>query len=95
MQNVIFPYLWYIYAKLAKFINHVSLKKKSKTLKIEYSLLNYMQHWSYLKGYKGSYNIQQKDMETESHNTNNRASMFAFQWKEFSPPLSSAHRLLT
>ena len=25
----------------------------------------------------------------------NRGSMFAFQWREFSPPLSSAHRLLT
>ena len=24
----------------------------------------------------------------------NRGSMFAFQWREFSPPLSSAHRLL-
>ena len=24
----------------------------------------------------------------------NRASMFAFQWREFSPPLNSAHRLL-
>ena len=24
----------------------------------------------------------------------NRRSMFAFQWREFSPPLSSAHRLL-
>ena len=24
----------------------------------------------------------------------NRESMFAFQWREFSPPLSSAHRLL-
>ena len=29
----------------------------------------------------------------QSHNTT-RESMFAFQWREFSPPLSSAHSLL-
>ena len=30
---------------------------------------------------------------SQSHNTKYRGRMFAFQWREFSPPLSSAHRL--
>ena len=31
---------------------------------------------------------------SQSHNILNRGSMFAIQWREFSPPLSYAHRLL-
>ena len=57
----------------------------------------YSNRLHYLKRFVGFVNFIKKwSAMSDSHRVIilNRGNMFAFQWREFSPPLSSAHRLL-